>query len=174
MIGFNSIEIKRKKEKKLSRERQEKEKKRWKKRGRKYRRGKRGRLLSTSSRIPSCSFSGIVSPPSNHHLSLMATPSTSSSPAASTNFQLVLSDHSETSGYFRFKPASLSKDKILSMECKVMLKKLPPTNATVFKIQEYESLDIPSSSRGKAVRGGTGRNPGTKNWRQISFFQFLL
>jgi hypothetical protein len=31
-------------------------------------------------------------PPSNHPLSLMATPSTSSSPAASTNFQLVLSD----------------------------------------------------------------------------------
>jgi hypothetical protein len=38
-----------------------------------------------------------------------------------------------------------------------MLKNLPPTNATVFKIQEYESFYTPSSSRGKAVRGGKGR-----------------
>jgi hypothetical protein len=91
----------------------------------------------------------------------MATPSTSSSPAASTNFQLVLSDYSESSGYFRLEPASTSKTKKLSMECKVMLKKLPPTNATVFKIQEHESFGIPSSFRGKAVRGGKGRRGGT-------------
>jgi hypothetical protein len=73
----------------------------------------------------------------------MATPSTSSSPPASTHFQLVLSDDNESSGYFTLKPASPSKDKKLSMECKVILEKLPP------------------SSRGKAVgkgrRGGTGR-----------------
>ena len=99
---------------------------------------------------------------------MLATPSSSSSPAASSNFQLVLSDDSESSGYFTFKPASPSKDKKLSIECKVMLKKLPHTNATVFITQEHESFDIPSSSRGKAVRGGkgrraeTGRNPGTK------------
>ncbi len=82
-------------------------------------------------------------PPSNHPFSLVATPSTSSSPPASTNFQLVLSDDNESSGYFTLKPASPSKDKKLSMECKVILEKLPP------------------SSRGKAVRGGKGRRGGT-------------
>jgi hypothetical protein len=76
----------------------------------------------------------------------MAKPSTSLSPAASTNFQLVFPYDSESSGYFRFKPASSSQDKKLSIECKVMLKKMPPTNATVFKIQEYELFDTPSSS----------------------------
>ncbi len=132
-----------------------------KKRDRKYRRGKRGRLHSTASRIPSCSFSVIVSAPIISSLSLMATPSTSSSPAASTNFQLVLSDDNESSGYFTLKPASRSKDKKISMECKVILEKLPPTNATVFILQEHESFGIPSSSRGKAVRGGKGRRSGT-------------
>ena len=143
-------------------------------------------MAAPSTSTPPPDRSPELSPaPSNHHLSVMTAPSTSSSPPASKNFQLVLSDDSE-SGYFRFKPVSPSKDKKLSMECKVMLKKLPPTIATVFKIQEYESLDIQSSSRGKTVRGGkggrggngrrggagrrggsrrveTGRNPGTKN-----------
>jgi hypothetical protein len=58
------------------------------------------------------------------------------------------------------KPASPSKDKKLSMECKVILEKLPPTNATVFILQEHESFGMPSSSRGKAVRSGKGRRGG--------------
>lgn len=171
MIGFNSIEMKRKKEKKkFSRERHGKEKKKGERKGK----GNIGEAREEGSLVhhpgsPIARSPPLSSPPSIHPLSLMATPSTSSSPAASTNFQLVLSDDSESSGYFRFKPASLSKDKKLSMECKVMLKKLPPTNATVFKIQEYQPFDLPSLSRGKTVTGGKarrggvgGRNPGLK------------
>jgi hypothetical protein len=67
--------------------------------------------------------------PSNHPFPLMATP-TSSSPPVTTNFQLVLSDDNESSGYFTLKPASPSIDKKLSMECQVIVEKLPPCLAT--------------------------------------------
>jgi hypothetical protein len=104
----------------------------------------------------------------------MATP-TSSSPPVTTNFQLVLSDDNESSGYFTLKPASPSIDKKLSMECQVIVEKLPPCLATGKGTRTGTKTDkLPPSSTGKGRRTGTkteklppssrgkGRRNGTK------------
>jgi hypothetical protein len=175
MFGFNSIENKRKKEKKrLSRERKGKGKKKGEIKGTGNGEARVEDFLEQRPGSPPARSPSMSPTPSNHPFPLMATP-TSSSPPVTTNFQLVLSDDNESSGYFTLKPASPSIDKKLSMECQVIVEKLPPCLATGKGTRTGTKTDkLPPSSTRKGRRTGTkteklppssrgkGRRTGTK------------
>jgi hypothetical protein len=156
MFGFNSIENKRKKEKKrLSRERKGKGKKKGEIKGTGNGEARVEDFLEQRPGSPPARSPSMSPTPSNHPFPLMATP-TSSLPPVTTNFQLVLSDDNESSGYFTLKPASPSIDKKLSMECQVIVEKLPPCLATGKGTRTGTKTDkLPPSSTGKGRRTGT-------------------
>ncbi|XP_046654479.1 uncharacterized protein LOC124348341 isoform X2 [Daphnia pulicaria] len=147
---------KRKKEKKrLSRERKGKGKKKGEIKGTGNGEARVEDFLEQRPGSPPARSPSMSPTPSNHPFPLMATP-TSSSPPVTTNFQLVLSDDNESSGYFTLKPASPSIDKKLSMECQVIVEKLPPCLATgKGRRTGTKTEKLPPSSRGKGRRTGT-------------------